>query len=340
MIKGIRLNQKRMPLHKVTVKTDYVSGEVVVAVTDKFPMPGIDLLLCNDLVLGKPTDNVILANEPTTTSEDTVVSYHACVVTRAQAAKVELDEDKDIQLADTFMSDPDKFLDKQSEFDLTKATHSKAVIAEVNISLSQQQLIKQQTNDAKLEKSITEALSPSEAAKVACCTYYDSGVLMRKWRHCETPAKEEWKVYHQIVLPQAYRQSVLEFAHDNPLAGHRGIKLTQEKLLRHFWWLGVMDIVKEYCRTCHVCQKVGKPGQHPAPALLQPVPAIDQAFDHIIVDCVGPMPKTKRGNEYLLTIIDKTTRFPEAIPLRNIKTPTIVKALTNYFTKFGLLMTL
>ena len=133
MIKGTLLNQKRMPLHKVTVKTDYVSEEVVVAVTDKFPMPGIDLLLCNDLVLGNPTDNVILANEPTTTSEDTVVSYPACVVTRAQAAKVELDEDKDIQLADTFMSDPDKFLDKQSKFDLTKATHSKAVIAEVNI---------------------------------------------------------------------------------------------------------------------------------------------------------------------------------------------------------------
>ena len=181
------------------------------------------------------------------------------------------------------MSDPDKFLDKQSKFYLTKATHSKAVIAEVNISLSQQQLIKQQTNDAELEKSITEALSSSEAAKVACCTYYDSGVLMRKWRHCETPAKEEWKVYHQIVLPQAYQQSVLEFAHDNPLAGHRGIQLTQEKLLRHFWWPGIIDNVKEYCRTCHVCQKVGKPGQHPVPALLQPVPAIGQAFDHIIV---------------------------------------------------------
>ena len=107
MIKEILSNQKRMHLQKVTVKTDYVSGEVVVAVTDKFPMPRIDLLLCNDLVLGNPTDNVILANEPTTTSEDTVVSYPACVVTRAQAAKVELDEDNDIQLADTFMSDSD-----------------------------------------------------------------------------------------------------------------------------------------------------------------------------------------------------------------------------------------
>ena len=91
-----------------------------------------------------------------------------------------------------------------------------------------------------------------------------------------------------------------------------------------------MDNVKEYCRTCYMCQKVGKPGQHPAPALLQPAPAIGQVFDHIIVDCVGSMTKTKRGDEYLLAIIDKATRFREAIPLRNIKTPTIVKALTNY----------
>ena len=56
----------------------------------------------------------------------------------------------------------------------------------------------------------------------------------------------------------------------------------------------------------------------------------------MIIDSVGSLPKTKGGNQYLLTIMCASTRFPEAIPLRNIKTPQIVKALVKFFTLFGL----
>ena len=71
---------------------------------------------------------------------------------------------------------------------------------------------------------------------------------------------------------------------------------------------------------------VGKPNQVIHKAGLQPIPAFDEPFSRIIIDCVGPLPKTKSGNEYLLTIMCASTRFPEAIPLRDIKTKTIVKA--------------
>ena len=71
---------------------------------------------------------------------------------------------------------------------------------------------------------------------------------------------------------------------------------------------------------------VGKPNQVIPKAGLQPIPAFDESFSRIIIDCVGPLPKTKFGNEYLLTIMYTSTRFPEAIPLRNIKTKTIVRA--------------
>ena len=47
------------------------------------------------------------------------------------------------------------------------------------------------------------------------------------------------------------------------------------------------------------------------------------------------MSKTKSGNEYLLTIMCASTRFPEAIPFRNIRTKTIMKALVRFFTFVG-----
>ena len=71
-------------------------------------------------------------------------------------------------------------------------------------------------------------------------------------------------------------------------------------------------------------------------APLQPIPAFEEPFSRIIIDCVGPLPRKRTGNQYLLTIICASTRFPEAIPLGNIKTKSIVKALTKFFLFFGL----
>ncbi len=52
---------------------------------------------------------------------------------------------------------------------------------------------------------------------------------------------------------------------------------------------------------------------------------------------MGPLPKTKSGNSYLLTLMcASTTRFPEAIPLRSIKAHTIVKAVVKFCTTFGM----
>ena len=76
---------------------------------------------------------------------------------------------------------------------------------------------------------------------------------------------------------------------------------------------------------------MGKHNQVIPKAGLQPIPAFDEPLSRIITDCVGPLPKTKSGKEYLLTIMCAYTCFPEEIPLRNIKTQTIVKALVNFF---------
>ena len=50
----------------------------------------------------------------------------------------------------------------------------------------------------------------------------------------------------------------------------------------------------------------------------------------------GPLPKTKSGNQFLLTIMYVATRYPEAIPLRRITSPSVVKALIKFFSTFGL----
>ena len=86
----------------------------------------------------------------------------------------------------------------------------------------------------------------------------------------------------------------------------------------------------------HVFQITGKPNQIIKPASLQPILAIGEPFEHVLVDCVGPLPKLKSGNQFLLTIMCLATRHPEVIPLRSITAQSVVKALIKLFSTFGL----
>ena len=81
---------------------------------------------------------------------------------------------------------------------------------------------------------------------------------------------------------------------------------------------------------------VGKPNKHIPVAPLKPIPACGEPFSEVIIDCVGPLPKTKAGNKYLLTIMCRATQFLEAVPLCTIKAPKIVDSLVKFFTFVGL----
>ena len=120
------------------------------------------------------------------------------------------------------------------------------------------------------------------------------------------------------------------------MSGHLGINKTYQRILEHFYCPNLRKDVIEFCRSCHTCQLVGKPNPTLPKAPLQPIPAFEEPFSRVIIDCVGPLPKTKSGNQYLFTVMSASTRFLEAIPLRNISAKTIVKALIKLFTLTGL----
>ncbi len=57
--------------------------------------------------------------------------------------------------------------------------------------------------------------------------------------------------------------------------------------------------------------------QPAAPRHAIPVPA--RRFSHVHVDLVGSLPASSEGQEYLLTTIDRSARWVEAVPLRNME---------------------
>ncbi|KAL2089275.1 hypothetical protein ACEWY4_013963 [Coilia grayii] len=326
LLKGVGGKFKAVPLHKLHLKSNLVCGEVVLGVVPSLPVEGIHMLLGNDIAGHQVCVNPVVSISPCSVPETQALEkeypevFSACVLTclQAKAKEVEVKQPKaepGIDLGDTVVG---------------------RLFGGCDLMCNREALIQEQQTDPSLTSLLKSAVGAEEVSEMSQCCYLQDGVLLRKWRPPKRPATEDWTVRCQIVLPLCFRQDVLRLAHEKPMAGHLGIRKTQERVLRHFYWPKVHDDVVEFCRTCHACQMVGKPNQCIPAAPLKPLPVVEEPFSRVLVDCVGPLPKTKKGNEFLITIMDITTRFPEAVPVRNIKARSVIEALLQFFSRFGL----
>ena len=266
--------------------------------------------------------------------------YPSCAVTRAMSKKkaIEGDINPDVDLADTFMSQvcETDLPEVSEEFKSSGKNSPDESFSDYEEKISKGNLIAEQHKDPDISCLFSRTVDESEVSSNPICYFVKNGVLMRKWRPPDISAEDEWAIKYQVVIAKAYRVEILSMAHETPLVGHLGVNKTYQKILNHFYWPNLKKDVAEFCRSCNTCQIVGKPNQSIPKAPLQPTPAFEEPFSRIIIDCVGPLPRTRSGNQYLLTIMCASTRFPEAIPLRKIKTKSIAKALTKFFSLFGL----
>jgi cleavage and polyadenylation specificity factor subunit 1 len=98
-------------------------------------------------------------------------------------------------------------------------------------------------------------------------------------------------------------------------------------------WRGLSSDVTAWARRCLACQR-GKIHRHTRLAPL-PIPIPQQRFSHLHVDLVGPLQYSNNFN-YIFTIIDRTSRWMEAIPLSNTSPGACAKALTyTRISRFG-----
>ena len=138
----------------------------------------------------------------------------------------------------------------------------------------------------------------------------------------------------QIILPKSLRAKVIGLAHDTVISGHLGITKTKNRILSHFYWPGITGDVSRYCQSCEICQKnyMSKPPKAP----LVNLPIIDTPFARVAIDLIGPLPKSTKGNRFALVAVDMATKYPDAVPLKNIDTASVAEALLDIFSRVGL----
>ena len=133
------------------------------------------------------------------------------------------------------------------------------------------------------------------------------------------------------VIPREWTRKVFATVHS---LSHSGPRPTQRAIADRFVWHGLKKDVKQWCKECHSCQ-AAKIQRHTKAPLFSRLPPAGR-FLSLHVDLVGPLPPSE-GMTYLFTVIDRFTRWPEAIPIPDARTSTCVKALIRHWiARFGI----
>ena len=88
-----------------------------------------------------------------------------------------------------------------------------------------------------------------------------------------------------------------------------------EDLRQIFWWDGMERDIAYFFACCDICNKVKAEHQKPA-GLLQPLPISQWKWDDVCMDFIIGLPRTHRGNDAILVIVDTLTKVAHFIPIR------------------------
>ena len=67
-----------------------------------------------------------------------------------------------------------------------------------------------------------------------------------------------------------------------------------------------------------------------------PLPIVDEPFQKVAMDIVGPLPRSSSGNKYVLVLCDYGTRYLEAVLMRAVDAESVAEELVKIFARVGL----
>jgi transposase InsO family protein len=140
-------------------------------------------------------------------------------------------------------------------------------------------------------------------------------------------ARSRSRVHTQLRLciPRTERQRLMYQYHD--AAAHHGIIHVYNTLREKVWWPRMLSDIVNYVRKCNECQRSKSERNVYLP---RPMSVPTGPWTHVAIDHIGPFPTTNNGNKYILVIVDRFTKYAEAVPCEDDAAHTTARILVDH----------
>ena len=136
--------------------------------------------------------------------------------------------------------------------------------------------------------------------------------------------KHNDEVSFRILVPESTKEEVLQSLHDHHTAGHMGIRRTLDRVMERLYWPGAYGEVRDYCRSCVMCQRRSRPS--PAAGALLQTETVSRPFERVAMD-ITEMPCSSRGSRYALVAMDYFSKLVKFYPMQDQKAETVADCL-------------
>lgn len=136
-----------------------------------------------------------------------------------------------------------------------------------------------------------------------------------------------------VIVSEEEKRKVLRECHENDTGPHHGISRTLTLVESSYYWTSVTNDVKQWVYACQQCQ-VAKNTIVLAPE--QPLLKVENPWNVVAVDLMGPFHTSSKSHVYALIMTDLFTKWVVILPLCDVSTAEISKAIINIIFLYGL----
>uniref|UniRef100_A0A3B3DF81 Gypsy retrotransposon integrase-like protein 1 n=1 Tax=Oryzias melastigma TaxID=30732 RepID=A0A3B3DF81_ORYME len=142
-----------------------------------------------------------------------------------------------------------------------------------------------------------------------------------------------YQYMRSVIMSAEEKRIALMECHDNPGGNHNGVRGTRDRVVAGYYWPTITQDVEEWVKSCHRCQ-LNDPIKTVA-RVLHPI-KVKEPWEVLGMDLIGPLPETREGNKYILTMTDLFTKWVIAEPLKTKTAAEVSAILTTKLYTFGM----
>ena len=136
-----------------------------------------------------------------------------------------------------------------------------------------------------------------------------------------------------LAIPEICADKIITLYHSNLFAGHQGVIKMYLTISDRFYIPNLMHYLRSYIKGCHICQ-LNRKDKLPERQFQPRINLNYRPLSRLSMD-LKVMPKSYKGDRYILCVIDEVTNYMITAPVKQAKSEEIGEILINsVFSKY------